>query len=217
MKTFIEHDFQDLERIDGPTRLYKTPEGKLYPSVTTITSMLPKPELDHWRKAVGEEEANRTTERAAHKGTAIHSMCENYLKYGTVETENLFDRSTFNSIKPILDSAIDNIHAIEGRLYSDYLKVAGTTDLVAEYKNVISVIDYKTASKPKHKDQIENYFMQGSAYCVCFEERTGIPISRIVLIIAVDHDMPQVFISRRDNHITGFMQLRKQYLELHGV
>jgi hypothetical protein len=49
-----------------------------------------------------------------------------------------------------------------------------------------SIIDFKTSSKPKRKDWIDNYFMQGAGYSVMWEEMTKIPISNIAIIIAVD-------------------------------
>ena len=41
--------------------------------------------------------------------------------------------------------------------------------------------------------------MQESAYAIMWEERTGMPITQLVTIIAVDDEMPQVFIEHRDN------------------
>ena len=82
------------------------------------------------------------------------------------------------------------------------------------FKNVsikLSVIDFKTSSKPKTENYITNYFMQGSAYAVMFEERTGIPISNIVIIMAVEGNEAQLFQTKRDNYIEQFKELRKRY------
>ena len=53
--------------------------------------------------------------------------------------------------------------------------------------------------------------MQGSAYAVMFEERTGIPISNIVIIMAVEGNEAQLFQTKRDNYIEQFKELRKRY------
>jgi hypothetical protein len=53
--------------------------------------------------------------------------------------------------------------------------------------------------------------MQTAAYAVAFEERTGIPIGRLVIIMAVDSDDPRWFIEKRDNWIGGFRKLRLDY------
>ena len=52
----------DLETvaIDG-TRFYKVPSGKMYPSITSVTSFYNREIFIKWRKKVGEEKANKIT------------------------------------------------------------------------------------------------------------------------------------------------------------
>lgn len=216
MKNFIHHDFAKLERITTPeVRLYKTPSGKSYPSVTSVTGLHTAKGIAEWRKRVGAEEANRISSKASARGTRIHQYCEDYLR-GKIFEADMFDLEMFNSIKFLLDG-IDNIHALETPLYSDHLQVAGTVDCIAEFQGKLSVIDFKTSSKPKDRDDIYNYFMQCAAYSVAFEERTGIPIGRLVIIMAVDNDDPRWFIEKRDNWIGGFKKLRLDYKNLKGI
>jgi len=217
MKTFIDHDFPKLLRTtssDG-TRVYETPSGRAYPSVTTVTGLHSAKGIMEWRKRVGEAEANRISGRASARGTRIHNYCESYLLGESTEPD-MFDAEMFNSIKPLLDQ-IDNIHALEDPLYSDHLQVAGTVDCIAEFQGKLSVIDFKTSSKPKDRDDIHNYFMQTAAYAVAFEERTGIPIGRLVIIMAVDNDDPRWFIEKRDNWIGGFKKLRMDYRNMKNI
>jgi CRISPR/Cas system-associated exonuclease Cas4 (RecB family) len=211
MKTFIHHDLPKLERDTSPdgTRVYKTPSGRAYPSVTTVTGLHTKKGIMEWRKRVGEEEANRVSARASGRGTRIHQYCEDYLR-GNIFEADMFDLAMFNSMKLWLDD-INNIHALESPLYSDFLEVAGTVDCIAEFQGKLSVIDFKTSSKPKDRDDIHQYFMQTAAYAVAFEERTGIPIGRLVIIMAVENDDPRLFIEKRDNWIAGFRKLRLDY------
>ena len=57
MKTFIHHEYPKLERktsADG-SRVYATPSGRAYPSVTTVTGLHSKQGILDWRKKVGEE------------------------------------------------------------------------------------------------------------------------------------------------------------------
>ena len=211
MKTFIHHDLPKLERDTSPdgTRVYKTPSGLAYPSVTTVTGLHTAKGIAEWRRRVGNEEANRISGKASARGTRIHGYCEDYLR-GNLFEADIFDLEMFNSIKPLLDQ-VDNIHCLEDPLYSDHLQVAGTVDCIAEFQGKLSVIDFKTSSKPKDRDDIHNYFMQTAAYAVAFEERTGIPIGRLVIIMAVDNDDPRLFIEKRDNWIAGFKKLRLDY------
>ena len=210
MKNFIRHDFQPLKRIDGPNgRVYQTPTGKAYPSVTSVTGLLGKDEILAWRKRVGEEEANRISARASNRGTKIHSYCESYLLSEEFNVSD-FDLHMFNSIKPHLDK-IDNIHALESKLYSDHLQVAGTVDCIGEYEGKLSVIDFKTSRRIKRKEDIPGYFIQCSAYAVAFEERTGIPVPRLTIIMGVDDESPLIFHEKRDNWIGKFLDLREQF------
>jgi hypothetical protein len=217
MKTFIHHDFAKLKRdtSEDGTRVYLTPSGKKYPSVTTVTSLHNIEGIMKWRRRVGEEEANRVSAKASARGTRIHTMCEKFL-LGEEFTPDIFDAEMFNSMKYWLDD-IDNIHALETPLYSDYLQVAGTVDCIADFQGKLSVIDFKTSSKPKDRDDIYNYFMQTAAYAVAFEERTGIPIGRLVIIMAVENDDPRLFIEKRDNWIGGFRKLRLDYKNQKGI
>ena len=217
MKTFIHHDFAKLLRTtssDG-TRVYETPSGRAYPSVTTVTGLHNKQSIINWRKRVGEEEANRISSRASARGTRIHQLCEDYLRGNDVEPD-IFDAEMFGSIKEWLGD-IDNIHALEDPLYSDHLEVAGTVDCIAEFQGKLSIIDFKTSSKAKDRDDIHNYFMQTAAYAVAFEERTEIPIGRLVIIMAVDSDDPRLFIEKRDNWIGGFQKLRLEYKNQYNI
>lgn len=211
MFVHISHDIPQLKRVDSPAgRVYQTEDGKSYPSVTAVTGLHGKQAILEWRKRVGEEEANRISSRAANRGTRIHSLCEDYLLNKTPEV-SMFDLEAYNSIRKELDN-INNIHCLETKLYSDYLKVAGTVDCIAEYKGMMSVIDFKTSKRVKTKDEIHNYFMQTSAYAVMFEERTGIPVSKLVILMAVDDEPdPIVFIEKRDDWIHGFIGLREEY------
>jgi hypothetical protein len=211
MKNFIHHDFAKLERDTSPdgTRVYKTPSGRAYPSVTTVTGLQTRKGIMEWRKRVGEEEANRVSTKASGRGTRIHQLCEDYLLGKSIEP-NITDAEMFGSMKEWLED-IDNIHALEDPLYSDHLEVAGTVDCIAEFQGKLSVIDFKTSSKPKDRDDIHQYFMQTAAYAVAFEERTGIPIGRLVIIMGVDNDFPRLFIEKRDNWVAGFRKLRLDY------
>ena len=211
----IPHDIPKLVRVDSEKgRTYQTPSGNAYPSVTSVLGLLGKAEIIEWRKRVGEEEANRVSARAARRGTAIHTLCENYL-LNTDVNPGPFDLETFNSIRPFLDK-INNVHCLETQLYSDYLQVAGTVDCIAEYEGKMSIIDFKTSKRLKTRDDIHGYFMQTAAYAVMFEERTGIPVGKLVIIMAVDDEKPLVFVEKRDDWIHHFIQLRQDYSKLYN-
>lgn len=209
MKTFIEHELPELEQINTDAgRFYKTPEGKVYPSVTTILGSFSKDGIERWRKAVGEEEADRIMQMASARGTRIHNHCEEYLKTGSTNP-SMFDLEAFNAIKPHF-AHINNIHCCERRLYSDKLQAAGTADLIAEYDDILTLIDWKTSGRSKCASEIENYFMQCSAYSYFFWERTDIFVNDIKIIMASDDsNKALVFNEKATTWLSKFMDLRK--------
>ena len=212
-------EFEELSTVtENGKRFYKTPDGLLYPSVTTITSLIGKDSILAWRKRVGEVEANKISTQASSRGTRMHSICEDYLCNKQFKSSIMPDAmAMFKSIQPILDEHIDEVHAIEAPLYSHHLKVAGRVDCVAKYDGRLSIIDWKTSSKQKDEKWIQNYFMQCSAYAVMFEERTKIPVPQLVVIIAVAGDNPQVFIKKRNDYIKEFISYRNLYDQQNGI
>ncbi len=220
----IDYDLE-TETINGK-RFYKTPEGLLYPSVTTITSQHGKDKIIEWRRRVGEEEANRISTKASNRGTKVHKICENYLNneedYARTNPAHIHKTmpdsiAMFKSLQPLLDEHVNNIHALEIPLYSHHLKVAGRVDCIAEYDGKLSIIDFKTSGRLKEESWIKGYFMQCSAYAVMYEERTGIPVSQIVIMIAVESEHPQVFIKKRNDYIKDFISYREVYDEINNI
>jgi genome maintenance exonuclease 1 len=213
----IDYDLT-TETINGK-RHYVTPDGNKYPSVTTITSQYNKQSILEWRKRVGEEEANRISTKASGRGTRVHTICENYLNNQEDYLQKQMPDAIvmFKTLQPLLNKYVNNIHALEVPLYSDHLRTAGRVDCIAEFDGTLSVIDFKTASKLKEEHWIQNYFMQCSCYAVMFEERTGIPVPRIVVMIAVDGDKTQIFVKKRNDYINEFIKYRDIYEELLNV
>ena len=216
MKKFnhVGSELQDLrtENIEGK-RHYVTPDGNQYISITSLLSELSKEGIQKWRERVGETEANRISTKASRQGTAVHSLCESYIKneqdFLTESMPHLVEM--FESIQPLLDR-IDNVHVIEGALYSDELQLAGRTDLIAEFDGNLSVIDYKTSRKIKNWEMCHSYFMQGAFYAHAYEERTGISINNIVIIMAVENEEPLLFRETKNRWIPPLNQVRHKYM-----
>ena len=215
MKNFnhVGSELQDLqtENINGK-RHYVTPDGNRYISITTLLSNLSKAGIQKWRDRVGKEEANRITTQASRRGTAVHSICESYIKNedGHLNGKMPNEVEMFNSINPLLD-CIDNVHCVEGALYSDELKLAGRTDLIAEFNEELAVIDYKTSRKIKTWEMCHSYFMQGAFYAHAYEERTGVPVNDIVIIMAVENEKPLLFRETKDRWLEPLKSVIYKY------
>tara|TARA_Y100000034_G_C6901855_1_gene417320 strand:- start:895 stop:1593 length:699 start_codon:yes stop_codon:yes gene_type:complete len=197
-------------------RYYMTPSGKHYPSVTSVLKAdVEKQEaLEKWRQDIGDREADRIVRITGTRGTALHEAIERYLNGDDNPAGGCFPdvQAMFSAIKPVLDKDITDIIGQEIPMYSDYLETAGRGDLVAKYKGKNAFIDFKNSLRVRKKEFLKSYFMQISAYCVMFEERTGIPINDMIIIMAVEHHHEAfVYHDYRDNHIQDFINLRKRY------
>ena len=192
MFTHIECELPKLKRqnIDGAR--YYTVNGRPMVSITSVTSHWNKHIFVDWRKRIGEAEANRITRRATSRGTATHSLIENHLLNKEVEFDKPSPKMLFLQSKETLKN-INNIYALEESFYSEELGVAGTVDCIAEYNGELSIIDFKTAEKPKPRDWIENYFVQAAAYACMFFERTGIPVKKLVIIMTCENGEVTVY------------------------
>ena len=212
----VQHEFPTLKQINGDNgRLYQTPNGRAYPSVTTITGLQGKQAILEWRKRVGEKVANEISGRALARGNQIHKLCEHYLLNEGDQSDD-FSREEFSKLIPILDR-IDNIHCLETKLYSHHLEAAGTVDCIAEFDGKLSVIDFKTSSKIKTEADVPQYWMQTAAYAVMFEELTGIPITRTMIIMSVADEGVFLLNGHRDSAIGDFKHYRDAYRKLKGI
>ena len=193
---------------DG-VRLYETPEGNKYPSITTVLSIRNKKGLHEWRKRVGNDVANYVARTAASRGTKVHHMCEDFLNNEFDEDKHKKDflpYCLFNQLKEQALYNINGIYAQEAGLYSDKYKVAGRVDCIAGYKGIPSIIDFKTSSKERNDDWNENYYIQGSAYAEMFGERTGIEISQVVILVVTEDGTVQEFIKDKHNYLDALVE-----------
>jgi len=176
------------ETVDG-VRYYSVPDEdellKLV-SITSVTSHFNKEIFVNWRKKVGNEEADRITKAATGRGTDMHTLTEHYLKNEDLPEVRPISDFLFKIAKGHLNK-INNIYALEGPLYSRELGIAGTVDCIAEYNGELAIIDFKTSKKPKPRDWVEHYFVQCMAYGCMLYEMKGIPVKKLVIIMACEN------------------------------
>ena len=181
-------------------RAYTLPNGSSYPSVTTVLSILTEDSIRSWRNRIGEEAADIISGKASRRGTKVHSIVEKYLNNEDTSKFMPHVQQSLENLKPILNEHVGYIFGLEVALYSDHLGIAGRCDCVAQFNGVPSIIDFKTSRYIKKKEKISNYFAQGAAYAIMWEERTGMVIPNVVVIMDVDHEKPLVFVEHRDNY-----------------
>ena len=219
-------DFKHLNIHNFPNLKAKTTEqgrryfveGNAYPSVTTVIGEKKKDSILQWRRKVGEDEANAISKRASTRGNKCHKLAEDYLSNKPLDRyrDDVLSLGMFHQIRPYIDK-INNIHALEESLYSHTLKLAGRVDCIAEYDNELAIIDFKTSTKYKREEWIQDYFSQETAYAIMFQELTGLKVKQLVTIIATEQGTPQIFVK---NNILEFVPKLKEYIdyykEIHG-
>lgn len=208
------------QKYSNGVRYYKSKKSDdLYPSVTTVLYHEKPQGIIDWEKRIGEEEAAKILSRASYRGTKVHAIVEDYIQNKPLKLDDQMPNHVdlFKKIQRTIDEHIGNINVVEGKLISDYLKVGGTVDCIAEFDGKISIIDWKTSENVKKEEFIRKYYQQASSYAVMFEESTGIPIQDLVIICASEAEYaPQIFKSTRDEHIEDFMKVRVKYKEATG-
>jgi len=186
---------------------YRTEEGKLYPSVTTVFKLIDpaeeKPWYPRWINKLARENnctyeeaillAKKVGKGSTDVGTELHRLAEDYINNKEIiyEPENYINNfeknpiDLFNPLKTHLDGYIGTVHGTEAKIYSDDLEIAGTSDLVAEYDGILSIIDYKNSRKPKSLSNLKesHYFEQICCYGKLWEYCTGQKIEQGVIIV----------------------------------
>ena len=213
--TFIhENHLGDLELNKKETRgirLYNLPNGEWVPSITSVTSFYNRQIFVDWRKRVGIEEANRITKKATTRGTDFHEAAQAYLENRDMVWEDYLPatRFMFHHATPYLDR-INNIHAIERTLYSEYYGLAGRVDCIAEYDGELAVIDFKTSEKIKPEKWLENYFVQEMFYAAAYYELTQIPVKKLITIMVTPGGEVKVFDKRNKG---DYIKLLVRYIK----
>ena len=209
---------------DG-VRLYETPEGNKYPSITTVLSVKNKKGLFEWRKRVGEEVANYVARKAANRGTAVHHMCEDYLNNMPLNypdswakhKQKFLPYTLFKQLRESVLQKVNNIYSQECGLYSDKYKVAGRVDCIAEYNGVLSIIDFKTSIRLKKIEWIKDYFLQGCFYFMAYRELTGEMPEQVCILISVQDGSTQIFTLLKKDIIKYTNELKERISIYNGI
>ena len=208
------------EMVDGK-RVYLTPTGDKFPSVTTVISNNKEKMagIARWRARVGEDKANNISKRSTNRGTKYHSIVEDYFnnnldlkKYKAHPLPVLM----FQHSRPVLDR-INNIYLQEAALYSKHLEIAGRVDCIAEFDGVLSIIDFKTAAEPKREKYLYDYFVQETAYACMLQENYGLSVKQLVTIVACENGETQVkVLPPKKEFFMKLMEYIAEYQERYG-
>ena len=192
----IPINFKQAELIEKDNaHFYQTPTGEIYPSITTILHETmtneKKESLQNWKEQ--EIAADYITQEAATIGTETHKLIENHInEVRQTDDVRLLSVAHFNNLIPFLQK-INNVHGTELRLYSNAMKLAGTSDCIASYDGELSIIDYKTKRSNQKEEWMTDHFIQGTAYAQMFKELTGIEPKQVVILVSSEKNSRMEF------------------------
>ena len=193
---------------------YNVGKEKL-PSVTSILQATQSDEkrasLARWQTRVGKDEATRVKEQAASRGSNMHLHLEKHL-LGQGHMDLTEEGKTAKSMaQTVIDKGLGDLQEIWGSEVTLWYPglYAGATDVVGVYDYEDSIIDFKQSNKPKKKEWIEDYFMQGAAYAMAHNQVYGTEISQCVILMCTPDNYFQKF------QIKGkeFKQYKHKFLE----
>jgi genome maintenance exonuclease 1 len=192
-----ERESLDLETIEVEgLRHYVSPDGRAYPSVTTVIGSSPVFDQgwrERWAERVGQEEVDLRTGVGRSRGTALHAVAERFLLDDPSYMDGAMPsaRAAFGQLRPLLEARIGRLFTVEARLYSHRLRTGGRNDLWCEWDGVSAVPDFKSSRYSKREDDILGYFVQTTAYSLMIEEIYGVRVPRIVVLLSPDYGPPQ--------------------------
>ena len=201
-------------KLDGLRHYTIDGSQKKLPSVTTVLGQTQPKEkqesLERWRNRVGLREAQKITRDAAIRGTAMHKYLEDLIRgQRSLDLTPLGIEAT-KMAEIIVERGLNDcseIYGIEATLYYPNL-YAGSVDLVAKYKDKVSIIDFKQTNKPKQREWIGDYFLQMAAYGMAHDAVYGTTIEQGVIMMCSKDGYYQQFMIEGDE----FRQAKHKFL-----
>ncbi len=197
---------------------YKTKDGKIVPSVTTIMGLLNKPALVIWANKLGLAgiDSTKYVDKLAEIGTLVHQMILDYFK--KVETDfsdyspETRDKSE-NSFLSFLEWAkgkdIEPL-ALEIEAVSESLRFGGKFDFYGFVNGIKTLIDFKSGSGIYSEMGI-----QLSAYKYLLEEN-NIGNPEQCMIVRIPRDETESFEIKLFETKNNF-EIFKHLLEIHNL
>jgi hypothetical protein len=185
-----------------------------YPSVTTVTGFSSREFFAEWSK---DPENHKKSQYAASRGTKLHSYIEKRLLNEPVDFSDDTTSAPllYEDIVPYLHK-INNIRAQETTLWSPTIRIAGRLDLLSDYAGIPSVVDFKSSTKWKAEEYIQNYFEQCTIYSIMWTQLIKQPIKQIVVLIATENSGVQEFVRNPVDYVPKVYRTLKNFWKHHN-
>jgi hypothetical protein len=220
VKLTKKYDYASLNREEGETRLYLTPDGESLPSVTSVLSKTKDKEfLKRWKQRVGEKKAQKILDESSRIGTALHLFIERFVNDTGYKDLTKIGAKAEQMAQVIIKQGLKDVTEVWGSEVHLYYpgKYAGTTDMVGIYKGRPAIIDFKQTNRPKKREWIQDYLMQLSAYGMAHNKIFGTDIDQGIIMMCSRDLTYQVFELTGENWSRAadtFMKRLDKYLSL---
>lgn len=215
----------DRVQVDGIGRHYqiKLQDGSTYlmPSVTTLLSLTKTKEMENilknWRKSVGEKHAYAISNIATDDGEMLHYFCELIMLRKYQEAQTYYKECKSKRARFFMKKIFPNlkkykiINASEEFMFSLKYNIAGTTDAVVEHDGIEYILDFKTSKSIKDPKDIEDYYIQTSAYALMWEELTGRVIEDAIILIVNPYNTQEVIVNLKEYKVKFVEKLNEFY------
>lgn len=200
-------------------RQYYSVQEQVYTGITTILSATRSEEDEQrfkdWEEKVGIAEAQQIRRESARRGKLLHQQMERHLNGASQQhlDQDAEQQKYWRSIQPVLEQ-VQSVHLIEGTVWHPS-GFAGVTDALLNYKGQLCVCDWKTSTKPKKWDWIQDHCLQVAAYTAAINrvyQSEGIRVAQALIAIALPDTEAQVFWIKQEA-LMEYWQAFKQRLE----
>jgi genome maintenance exonuclease 1 len=202
MKIVNKYEYPSSSRANISGLRHYTIDGteEKLPSVTTVLGQTQPKEkqesLERWRQRVGLREAREGREWRGREEGEMHKYLEDeILGQRSLDLTPLGVEAT-NMAKIIMERGLNDcseVYGTEATLYYPGL-YAGSVDLIAKYKDQVSIIDFKQTNKPKQREWIGDYFLQMAAYGMAHDAVYGTNIEQGVIMMCSKDGFYQQFV-----------------------
>lgn len=213
-------DYQDQEAPRKSKNFYSR-DGKKYAKITSVLSIINKPQLNKWRGDIGNEKADQIMHEAAQFGREFHSFCE-MIDRGEgwdipLDKINEPMRSMVEKYRAWFYENVKSVILTEEEIYSDKYLFAGRLDTVYEIKGIKGpvLVDRKTG---KFLDYTAS--MQMAAYKHGLNEDKRIDASNRMLIQITRLGVFEVKILPNDEYLRdfqNFLYAKELYLAFNAI
>jgi len=200
-------------------RQYYSIQGQFYTGITTILSATRSEEdkqgFKDWETKVGAGEAQRIRRESARRGRILHQQIEGHLNGISQQPleQDAEQQKYWQSVQPVLEQ-VQSVHLVEGAVWHPS-GFAGVTDALIYYEGQLCVCDWKTSTKPKKWDWIQDYCLQVAAYTAAINrvyQSEGVRVAQAMIAIILPSTEAQVFRIEQEA-LMEYWQAFKQRLE----